>query len=1196
MAYEHGSNYELPPEQYGGPPRSYTTSQLDHQNSRNYRERPLNGQGQNGYGPSGMHQPYDNGYAQDDNRSNGARVFHVGGAAYTGNRIRRSPPAQYPAGYYARPNNRSQMEPPLPSQIDTRRGGYDAPAPHSAGPYQESNDHYIHNQPHVPRHLQEEMGLYNGSGRANHNGYAEANEYGYNRSENHYDPSYDGQNERASRPQNGHQNQSHHRGYSDGYGRGSQPLPQNADRNTVQKRPNHGQSKYTNNSGQDMQRRMMFNNQTSPETISWDNPFPTFPGAKKKGSQPEKSPDGSMADMSLRGGMAKPEDVRPQTANSRNNTSAPETKDWENFSRDEPMAHGARFPQTAEVINQREENYQYDQSAYNSQKVQHQDTANDNRSPPMGTREDRGFIPGHHVSDYPHGRRPDKPLHGPPLRHHAALQADSGRSKTMPSAVSNAVMARPQEGYTQASTWQNSNRNVNDSAFDTRGHQPVRPATASGVRPAGPGGTRSGEIARIRAEQTRPPLGNVGLHAQQKAIRPPAVHQDSIADLYDSYYESSAPTQPHDATQKRNRNHQLPVEDLPNFDALNLASPGHQRVMTIEDHINPPVQQPKMPPLPAQYRPRSPSSTSAGTRSRQFMQSKSQPDLKNRSPPKTQQDSGFDFGIPQHTATVVDAEYRPSVGVIQKPSERHEYDRRQDPYHVPQQRPSGPYRSNSGYQPADIHFPPNGGTKAYNNPSRPYPGQEPSEPHRTDSSTKSGELYGSGVQEQRHNGPYRSPPSQEQASIHRPSAAVSGPASPPQAAITRPDALPAHPAPVRAGLMQGPSPNQPPKPAPVRNYNNNASPLQASNTVQPPSSIQDPTNQTSGSTITSNELNNSRLAAKANPADKEAQMTLAKNLVLAATALEAYVPQTDQKARNKTREKYISEAHKTIKRLVSSGYPDAMFFLGDCYSQGRLGLDKDSKEAFTLYQGAAKAGHAQAAFRVAVCCELGLEEDGGTKRDLGKAVQWYKRAATLGDTPAMYKTGVIQLKGLLGQPKDSAEALVWLRRAAEKADKDNPHALHELALWHEAAVGSGKAAGDEAYAKQLFVQAAELGYKYSQYRLGRACEYGMMGCPIDPRLSISWYSKAAIQEEHQSELALSGWYLTGSEGVLQQSDTEAYLWARKAATAGLAKAEFAMGYFTEVGIGCPPSSEEAKRWYWRAACESCEICSKYSAD
>ena len=76
-----------------------------------------------------------------------------------------------------------------------------------------------------------------------------------------------------------------------------------------------------------------------------------------------------------------------------------------------------------------------------------------------------------------------------------------------------------------------------------------------------------------------------------------------------------------------------------------------------------------------------------------------------------------------------------------------------------------------------------------------------------------------------------------------------------------------------------------------------------------------------------------------------------------------------------------------------------------------------------------------------------------------------------------------------------------------------------------------------------------------------------------------------MQEEHQSELALSGWYLTGSDGVLQQSDTEAYLWARKAAQAGLAKAEYAMGYFTEVGIGSPADVEAAKRWYWRAAAQ-----------
>lgn len=44
--------------------------------------------------------------------------------------------------------------------------------------------------------------------------------------------------------------------------------------------------------------------------------------------------------------------------------------------------------------------------------------------------------------------------------------------------------------------------------------------------------------------------------------------------------------------------------------------------------------------------------------------------------------------------------------------------------------------------------------------------------------------------------------------------------------------------------------------------------------------------------------------------------------------------------------------------------------------------------------------------------------------------------------------------------------------------------------------------------------------------------------------------------------------------MLPQSDTEAYLWAKKAADAGLSKAMYAIGYFLEVGIGTPPDHKE----------------------
>lgn len=385
------------------------------------------------------------------------------------------------------------------------------------------------------------------------------------------------------------------------------------------------------------------------------------------------------------------------------------------------------------------------------------------------------------------------------------------------------------------------------------------------------------------------------------------------------------------------------------------------------------------------------------------------------------------------------------------------------------------------------------------------------------------------------------------------------------------------------------------RPPPVRNYSGNTS--YSGNTPTPPAGglpqgpppaqygANPPPAKQAEAPVTIEELEHLRAIVKQDPSDQASALRLAKRLVEASDALVPNLP--DPKARARSRERYLLDAHKILRKLEKANNPEAMFFLADNLGRGLFGGGgPDNAHAFTLYQSAAKLGHPAAAYRTAVCCEIGNDEGGGTRKDPLKAIQWYKRAATLGDTPAMYKVGMILLKGLLGQPRNPREAISWLKRAAERADAENPHALHELALLYESAEPNDVILRDEPYAFSLFKQAAELGYKFSQFRLGCAYEYGLLGCPIDPRLSIMWYSRAAMQGEHQSELALSGWYLTGSEGVLQQSDTEAYLWAKKAAMAGLSKAEYAMGYFTEVGIGVPANLEDAKRWYWRAAGES----------
>ncbi|CED82628.1 Extracellular protein SEL-1 and related proteins [Phaffia rhodozyma] len=318
--------------------------------------------------------------------------------------------------------------------------------------------------------------------------------------------------------------------------------------------------------------------------------------------------------------------------------------------------------------------------------------------------------------------------------------------------------------------------------------------------------------------------------------------------------------------------------------------------------------------------------------------------------------------------------------------------------------------------------------------------------------------------------------------------------------------------------------------------------------------------------------------------DSEAQFAFAKYLIEAAKKLGSEISTHDPKAGRKYRDTLIGESLKLIKKLATQSeepLADAQFFLADLYGTGQLGLQADPEKAYTLYLQASKQNHPGATYRSAVCNELGA----GTRREPNRAILFFRKAASLGDTTAMYRLGMILLEGKLQQAQNVREGVHWLRLAASQADASNPHALHELGMMHEnpPARFTQYIHLDHALAREFFTQAAQLGYPPSQLKLGTCFEYGNLTCEVDPRKSISWYTKAAEKGNAEAELALSGWYLTGSEGVLKQSDSESFLWARKAANKGLAKAEYAVGYYSEQGIGTNPDLEAAKGWYNRAA-------------
>jgi TPR repeat protein len=153
-----------------------------------------------------------------------------------------------------------------------------------------------------------------------------------------------------------------------------------------------------------------------------------------------------------------------------------------------------------------------------------------------------------------------------------------------------------------------------------------------------------------------------------------------------------------------------------------------------------------------------------------------------------------------------------------------------------------------------------------------------------------------------------------------------------------------------------------------------------------------------------------------------------------------------------------------------------------------------------------------------------------------KAIADLKEIAYAGNVNAQVQLGVIYLTGD-GVPKDDAEAVKWLQKAA---DMDNP-----------------------------------LGERYlaEMYFKGR-------GVPADITQAAKWLRMAAEQGDAESEHNLAVLYTQG-EGV-PRNLKEAANWMRKAAEQNLAAGQQGLGVLYEDGDGVPEDDIQAAMWYRKA--------------
>jgi Sel1 repeat len=124
---------------------------------------------------------------------------------------------------------------------------------------------------------------------------------------------------------------------------------------------------------------------------------------------------------------------------------------------------------------------------------------------------------------------------------------------------------------------------------------------------------------------------------------------------------------------------------------------------------------------------------------------------------------------------------------------------------------------------------------------------------------------------------------------------------------------------------------------------------------------------------------------------------------------------------------------------------------------------------------------------------------------------------------------------------------------------------------------------DERSARENIEKAAYLGFAKAQVKMGAAFELCALGCEFDPTLSLHYNALAARQGEPEAEMAISKWFLCGHENIFKKNEELAYIYANRAAQSSLPTAEFALGYFYEIGLHVPADIGKATEWYQRAA-------------
>lgn len=273
----------------------------------------------------------------------------------------------------------------------------------------------------------------------------------------------------------------------------------------------------------------------------------------------------------------------------------------------------------------------------------------------------------------------------------------------------------------------------------------------------------------------------------------------------------------------------------------------------------------------------------------------------------------------------------------------------------------------------------------------------------------------------------------------------------------------------------------------------------------------------------------------------------------------------------------------------------ALYILGIWYLFGLFGTERSNSKARELFFSSAKLGYSRSLYRLA--------SDFEAQGDVTSAVSYFEHGVKKGDAACLYRMGMAYLRGHLGKTIDIVLGLRYLEKSSLISDPDCPQSAYMYGLIQLGELPNIAAANPQVQAGILALErSAWLGFVPALVRMGKAWQGGEKG--YDSTVALRYFHLASRSVQYTkmnnggvdntgnaqggaAEAEISKWLLCGSDGVFEPNEEWAFKFAAMAAEYENPIAEFAMGYFYEVGIYANADLNTALEWYRLSAKRDC---------